>query len=153
MPATPFFDENVCAYISERLKPAVTGLFSDQTGALPVDIISAKGKGLKSYVFAETHKNDLPVMLRCCQEELNNLMTIGRAPSSYYFERAALLARKEKNFELEVKIFELLITAYEIYEEAYKKQGQPTPANTSYTSEEMKKRLATARELLERTLG
>ena len=149
MSAIPFFDDNICVYISERLKPAIKGLFSGETGALPVDILSEKGKGLRSYVFAETHKNDLPVMLRCCEEELNILMTAGRAPSSYYFERAAILARKENNFKLEVKIYEVLIRAYEVYEEAYKNLGRPTPANTAYMSEEMSKRLAVARKNFE----
>jgi hypothetical protein len=149
MPNIPLSDDNICIYIREKLEPAIRGLFSRETGTLPVDILSEKGKGLRSYVFAETHKNDLPVMLRCCEEELNNLMTIGRAPSSYYFERAAILARKEKNFELEVKICEALIKAYAIYEEAYKNQGKSTPANTAYTSEEMNKRLMVARKSLE----
>ena len=148
MSALPFFDDDICAYISEKLQPVVEGLFSDKTGALPADIISAKGKGLKSYVFAETHKKDLPVMLRCCEEELNNFMKIGRAPSSYFFERAAILARKEKDLELEIKICEVLIRAYEIYEEAYKTQGKSTPANMTCASEEMKKRLAAARKHL-----
>ena len=63
MPNIPLSDDNICVYIRERLEPAIRGLFSRETGTLPVDILSEKGKGLRSYVFAETHKNDLPVIL------------------------------------------------------------------------------------------
>jgi hypothetical protein len=138
------------AFISERLKPAIEDLFPGETDTPPADVLEATGKGLRAYMFAETHKNDLAVMLRCCREELNNLMAVGRVPSSFYFERAAILAGKEGNFGLEVKICEALIRAYEAYEAAYKNQGKSTPANTTYPSGEMYKRLTAARKRLER---
>ena len=147
MSGLPLFDNDVRVHIGEHMKPVLAGLFSGKAD-VPVEVVSAKKEGIGAFLFAETHKNNLPIMLRCCEEELKIMIATGRAPSPFYFERAVILARRERDYALEIQVCEVLIKAYEVYNEAYAKLGRIPPASTAYVSGEMKKRLAAARKNL-----
>ncbi|MBU4233280.1 MAG: hypothetical protein L6277_12120 [Desulfobacterales bacterium] len=58
--------------------------------------LSAKVDGKPTYEYAESHKNDLEMMKRCCDEEINNFKINMIAPAPFYFERVAILSNKIK---------------------------------------------------------
>nr|MDU9043250.1 hypothetical protein [Candidatus Electrothrix aestuarii] len=49
-------------------------------------------------------------MKKCCDAELRTMEKTGLAPAPYYFERVAILSRKEKNYQQEIDYCELYIT-------------------------------------------
>ncbi|CAI2308749.1 hypothetical protein HJ202_24205 [Vibrio parahaemolyticus] len=62
--------------------------------------------GKATYEHAQTSKHDLTVMQKCCESELEKFRLTGMTPAPFYFERVAILARKEKRYDLEVEICE-----------------------------------------------
>lgn len=66
--------------------------------------------GKPTFAFAITHKQDLAMMLRCCDGEESNYLDqpSGRrlCAAPYYFERAAILSRKANDYAGEVAICE-----------------------------------------------
>ena len=54
-------------------------------------------------------KNDINVMLRCCQVELNRYVCFGFPPAPACFERVAILAQKTGNYNLAIRICEIFI--------------------------------------------
>ncbi len=48
-------------------------------------------------------------MYKCCESEIEKYSITGLAPAPYYFERVAILARKAKNYDLEIRICEQYI--------------------------------------------
>jgi len=75
------------------------------------DHITVNVLGAEPYAYADTHKNDIEMMILCAKAELlaaekNNWY---QAPNPFYFQRVAILARKQKSYEHEVKICEALL--------------------------------------------
>jgi hypothetical protein len=70
----------------------------------------AEVDGQPTYVFATLAKNDLSVMLRCCEAEAEVYWRqapgdrISAAP--FFFERAAILLRKQRRYADEVAVCE-----------------------------------------------
>jgi hypothetical protein len=51
---------------------------------------------------ADDKKHDIEAMKRCCDAELETMDKAGLVPAPYYFERVAILSRKEKNYKQEI---------------------------------------------------
>lgn len=87
----------------------------DQIGKTSGEILTkaTEGKlfieGKATYDIAHEKKHDLKVMLKCCESELKKFEITNLAPAPYYFERVAILARKAKDYDLEIQICERYI--------------------------------------------
>jgi hypothetical protein len=77
-------------------------------------------EGKQTWEFAESKKNDLHYMRLCCDAELKTMEKAGLVAAPYYFERVAILCRKERNYEQEVAYSEKYIAAVEDY---YRRNG------------------------------
>ncbi len=60
-------------------------------------------------------KNNIDVMLKCCQVEINRYVGIGLPPAPVCFERVAILAQKNGNINLAIRICEIYIDATNHY--------------------------------------
>jgi hypothetical protein len=135
---------------SEKDQQAINDFLSGATDTLSGVVFSAKVDGDPTCTFADSHKHDLDVMLSCCKEELKNSNRTGLVAAPFYFKRAAILAKKKKNYELEIKVCENLIASYKGYNDFYQKRKMKPPLNMSGVVEEMEKRIVTARKNIEK---
>lgn len=71
--------------------------------------------GVPTWDHAEAGKHDLELMVRCCYAELETMERTGLVAAPYYFERAAILLRKAKNYRQEVEICERYVSAVEAF--------------------------------------
>ena len=62
--------------------------------------------GRPTWEYAHEKKDDLDFMLRCCEAELTTMRTVSIVAAPYYFERAAILLRRAKQFQREVELCE-----------------------------------------------
>lgn len=76
--------------------------------------------GKQTWELAETNKNDIEAMKRCCDAELKTMDKAGLVPAPYYFERVAILSRKEKNYGQEIYYCEQYIEKLGVF---YSKSG------------------------------
>ena len=74
--------------------------------------------GKQTWEHADNKKHDLLFMKRCCDAELKTMKKVNIPPAPYYFERVAILSRKKKDYEQEIKYCKLYISTLE---EFYKK--------------------------------
>ncbi|WP_404396787.1 hypothetical protein [Idiomarina loihiensis] len=102
--------------------------------------------GKQTWELAEEKKHDIDVMKRCCDAELNTMDKAGMVPAPYYFERVAILSRKEKNYEQEIFYCEQYIEKVEAF---YSKNGTGGIADVRKGPryQAIMKRLPKAREL------
>lgn len=102
--------------------------------------------GKQTWELAEEKKHDIEAMKRCCDAELNTMDKAGMVPAPYYFERVAILSRKEKNYEQEIFYCEQYI---EKVKKFYLKNGTAGIADVRKgpTYQAIVKRLQKAREL------
>lgn len=58
-------------------------------------------EGVPTYELAEQGKDDLDLMLTCCESEIKAFRENNEelAPAPFYFERATILLKKEKRWE------------------------------------------------------
>lgn len=91
-------------------------------------------------------------MLLCCESELEKKMNeIGQVAAPFYFEIVAILARKNKNYKLEVDIIERYITELEgFYRLNNLPVGSGVMAGPRFSS--IVSRLEKSRKLLERNI-
>ena len=80
----------------------------------------------QTWKYAETHKDDIEYMKRCCDAELKTMASAGIVSAPYYFERVAILSRKQKNYRQEVEYCERYIQAVE---EFYRAPGHEDHAD------------------------
>lgn len=76
--------------------------------------------GQQTWELAESKKHDVEVMKRCCDAELKAMDKAGLVPAPYYFERVAILSRKEKDYKQEIFYCEQYIEKVEVF---YSKNG------------------------------
>ena len=76
--------------------------------------------GKQTWELANEKKHDLDAMKSCCEAELKTLEKAGVVPAPFYFERVAILSRKEKNYEQEIFYCEQYIEKIEAF---YTKNG------------------------------
>jgi hypothetical protein len=98
--------------------------------------------GKPTYELAHEKKHDIDVMYRCCISEIEKYRVIGQAPAPFFFERVAILARKVKNYDLEVEICEKYIN---LMNEVYGEDKKGIKAGPRYAS--IEGRLSKAKEL------
>lgn len=77
-------------------------------------------EGKQTWKLAQECKHDLEVMKRCCDAELKTMDEAGIVPAPYFFERVAILSRKQKNYKQEVFYCEQYIKKVEAF---YSKNG------------------------------
>lgn len=71
--------------------------------------------GKQTWEHADAHKDDIEIMKRCCDTELKTMASAGLVSAPFYFERVAILSRKQKNYRQEVEYCERYIQAVEKY--------------------------------------
>ncbi len=101
----------------------------------------------QTWEYAESHKDDIEYMKRCCDAELRAMMTAGIVAAPFYFERVAILSRKQKNYHQEVEYSERYIQAVEGF---YRMPGHERYADVRKGPryKAVLKRLLKAKELL-----
>jgi len=123
------------------------------------EALKASGKqgmvdGKPTYAYAESHKHDLETMLRCCHAEEEVYWSSDDeklSPSPFYFERAAILLRKEKDYEGELEICQRWVAMMDDLA-AWIKKTSANVANVDAgpRSQAIRQRLVKAKELLEK---
>lgn len=108
--------------------------------------------GKQTWELAEGSKNDLGMMLRCCEAELETMKRAKVVAAPFYFERAALLLRKAKHYEREIEICETYIEAVH---EHYSSNAQDYEADVRKGPRflALQARVPKARALLSKTKG
>ena len=76
--------------------------------------------GKQTWELAEKNKDDREAMKRCCDAELKTMEKTGFVPAPYYFERVAILSRKNKDYKQEIYYCEQYIEKVEAF---YSKRG------------------------------
>lgn len=76
--------------------------------------------GNQTWELAKEKKDDLETMKRCCDAELKTMEKAGLVPAPYYFERVAILSRKNKDYQQEILYCEQYIEKVESF---YSKSG------------------------------
>ncbi|CAN5576144.1 hypothetical protein BH20VER3_BH20VER3_16540 [soil metagenome] len=79
--------------------------------------------GKQTWELAESKKDDLEIMKKCCETELATYEKVGLVPAPYYFERVAILARKLSDFRDEIAYCEKYMAVVEDY---YRKNNIPS---------------------------
>lgn len=103
--------------------------------------------GKQTWELAEDKKHELSTMIKCCDAELATYRKTGMVPAPFYFERVAILYRKQKNYSQELKYCEGYI---DVVEEYYNKnnlsQNEGVKMGPRYKA--IVKRLSKTKELL-----
>ncbi|MEQ8288727.1 MAG: hypothetical protein RIB78_03275 [Gammaproteobacteria bacterium] len=101
----------------------------------------------KTWELVEENKDDIDVMKQCCMAELRTMEDTGLVPTPYYFERVAILSKKDKNYAQEVYYCGQYVEKIEAY---YSKYGIDRVADIRKGPryKAIVKRLEKARELL-----
>ena len=108
-------------------------------------------EGKQTWEYSEEKKHDLECMKKCCDAELKTMEESGVAPAPYYFERVAILSRKNKNFQQEVDYCELYISALEKFYKNKRKRGI-ADIRKGPRYQAIVKRLPKAKELLSKSI-
>lgn len=105
--------------------------------------------GEHTHEHAKDKKHDLETMKKCCHAELQQMKKAGTVPAPFYFERVAILSKKEKDYEQEVKYCEVYLKAVDQFYQEHGTQGRAdVRKGPRYKS--IKKRLPKARKRLEK---
>jgi len=103
-------------------------------------------EGKQTWEYTTGSKHDLNTMKKCCETELETWEKTGLFPAPYYFERVAILSRKEKNYAQEIEYCEKYINAVK---EHNRKNGVKHNEKTMGPRElSIHRRLPKAKELL-----
>ncbi len=107
-------------------------------------------EGKQTWEYAEEKKHDIDYMKKCCDAELKSMEKAGLVPAPYYFERVAILSRKEKNYQQKIDYCKSYINAVERF---YKKHGTKGRADVRKGPryQAIVKRLSKAEELLSKS--
>lgn len=100
--------------------------------------------GKQTWELADEYKHDLPKMLDCCQAELRTMEQAGQIPAPFYFERAAILLRKAKQYKSEVKLIELYLSAIDAWNQV---NGNKRPAGGGARHDKILQRYEKAKQL------
>ena len=100
--------------------------------------------GQQTWELADEFKHDLPKMLECCYAELRTMEQAGLIPAPFYFERAAILLRKAKQHESEVKLLDLYVSAISAWNQA---NGNAKPMGAGKRHEKILQRYEKAKQL------
>ena len=105
--------------------------------------------GKQTWEYAQK-KHDIEVMKKCCDAEIKTMEKANIVPAPYYFERVAILSRKEKKYQQEIDYCEMYL---KIIDEFYRRPGAEefADARKGPTYQSIKKRLSKAKELLKKS--
>ena len=119
------------------------------TGELIAEVTDGANlvEGKQTWEYAEEKKHDIEYMKKCCDAELKTMEKAGLVPAPYYFERVAILSRKEKNYQQEIGYCESYINAVEGFYEKFGTKGM-ADVRKGPTYQAIVKRLLRAKELL-----
>lgn len=100
--------------------------------------------GKQTWELADEYKHDLSKMLECCKAELLTFESAGQLPAPFYFERAAILLRKAKQYQKELQLVELYLAVADAW-----KRSDPQGKRTVLSARHLKleQRLDKARQL------
>ena len=106
--------------------------------------------GEQTWQVADKTKDNLDYMKRCCVLEIKSMAIVGLSPAPYYFERVAILSRKQKDYKQEIYYCEQYINILEVF------YSKPRDHNVSDTRKgprykNIVNRLPKAKELLAKT--
>lgn len=106
--------------------------------------------GKQVWDYAGTHKHDIECMKECCDAALKTMEVTGFVAAPYYFERVAILSRKQKDYQQEIYYCENYINSVECL---YEKRGAEDIADVRKGPryQAILKRLPKARELLSKS--
>jgi len=76
--------------------------------------------GKETWEYADTHKHDLETMKACCEAELRTMALANVIPAPFYFERVAIIAKKQKDLRTEKQYCEKYI---KVIDDFYKKNS------------------------------
>lgn len=127
-------------------KPKTSGeLITEVTGG--ANLVDGK----QTWEHAKEKKHDMECMLKCCDAELKTMAKAGLVPAPYYFERVAILSRRDKNYQQEVDCCEKYINIVSAF---YEKHGTKGIADVRKGPmyHAIVKRLPKAKELLSRSM-
>lgn len=103
--------------------------------------------GKQTWELAEENKHELSTMIKCCDAELATYQKTGMVPAPFYFERVAILYRKQRNYSQEVAYCDKYIKVVdEYYKKNNIKQNDGVKMGPRYKA--IVKRLSKAKELL-----
>ncbi len=128
----------------KKTRPKTSGeLIAETTGG--ANLVDGK----QTWEYAKKGKHDLLTMKKCCDAELKTMNKTGLVPAPYYFERVAILSRKEKNYRQEIKYCELYIDTVEKF---YQKNDatQMADVRKGPTYQSIVKRLQKAMDLMKK---
>ncbi|EKP0307925.1 hypothetical protein JGK42_001749 [Aeromonas veronii] len=111
---------NFLSFLFKKMQPSIQKekcssqktsgeLISEVTGG--INLVDGK----QTWELAEDKKHDIEIMKRCCDAELKTMDKAGLVPALYYFERVAILSRKEKNYQQEILYCEQYIEKVEAF--------------------------------------
>ena len=109
-----------------------------------MEFSQAKIGDIPTFELAENFKNDLDVMMSCCESELKSFKEnhYQLAPAPFFFDRTTILLSKAKRWTEAIKVAEEYLAALDIY----KRQASDNHAKVwlSPTVDKIKARLAKA---------
>jgi hypothetical protein len=106
--------------------------------------------GKQTWEHAQDNKGNLEIMLMCCEAEIETMKQAKLVAAPFYFERAAILYRKARQYEKEIAICMRYTEAVEKYYSTVA-QGHEADVRNGPTYAAIQARLAKARELVART--
>lgn len=104
-------------------------------------------QGKNTWEHATASKDDIRVMMQCCDAELKAMNASKTAAAPFYFERVAILARKAKDFQTEVDYCQMYIDAMERFYRSSASRGH-ADVRKGPRYQAIVKRLTKARQLL-----
>lgn len=110
--------------------------------------IPPKVNGTPTYELAVPHKDDLNTMLECCNAEMKRYKSSGEPPAPYCFWRLAVLAKKSKDYALEVNVCETYLAVTEELRARPDFDPRFPGITASPRTDDLRKRLPKARAML-----
>lgn len=96
--------------VPKEIPPTTSGEYITKISA-GADLVDGK----RAWQHAKTSKDDLEVMLKCCDAELKTMKVAKVVAAPFYFERAAILLRKAKRYDEEIEICQRYVRAVETH--------------------------------------
>jgi hypothetical protein len=110
--------------------------------------VPPKVDGIPTHELAEPHKDDMRTMLECCEAEMARYKSSSEPPAPYCFWRVAVLAKKAKDYALEVKICETYLAVTEELRARPDFDPRFPGITASPRTDELRKRLPKAKAML-----
>lgn len=128
-----------------------TTTYADGRSTAVFKHVPPKVNGVPTYELAATSKDDIQVMLKCCNAEMKRYKSSGEPPAPYCFWRLAVLAKKLKDYALEVNVCETYLTVTEELRARPDFDPRFPGITASPRTDDLRKRLPKARAMLANT--